>query len=111
MIPFIQGVDFQRNTLFVNGYWIDHWLLDYSHGFVRRGLWGTFMNLIGGWQHSLLFVNLLALLIALLIISVLLRQLTRAFPVTDAVSLAFMAAFILSPLTSLFSNALAILYN
>ena len=106
VIPFIQGVEFHRNTLFVNGYWIDHWLLDYSHGFVRRGFWGTFLNLMGGWQHNILFVNLLALLVALLIISVLLRQLMRAFPVTDAVSLAFIAAFILSPLTSLFFECL-----
>lgn len=92
----------RRSTFLVDPYWFDHWLLNYSFGFVRRGLLGSILNFLGGLQHSILFVNLLAVVITLSIVILFIRQLVAFFAVNSLVSLIFIFVCILSPLISVF---------
>lgn len=89
-------------TLFIHRYFYDHWLLTYGSGFIRRGLLGSLMDLLGGWQHNLILINLLAFSAAASIIGLLIRQLMALFPPRNNLSIIFISAVIFSPLVSNF---------
>lgn len=99
---FVQSVHFHGASLLVIPHWFDHWLVNYSSGFIRRGLLGSFLDCLGGLQHNAIFINTVGVVVSFCIVILLIRQLVRVLPADSLISLLILSAFILSPLISVF---------
>ncbi len=83
------------------GYWAFQWPRDYSHGFVRRGLLGEMVRLVGLDNSNYLTVTLLSWAVTLLLYIFFVQLLRRLLTgVREQDGIVFLIVLLLSPVTT-----------
>lgn len=83
------------------GYWAFQWPRDYSHGFVRRGLLGEMLRVVGLDNSNYLTVTLLSWTVTLLLYIFLVQLVRRLLAKVDGQdSFVYLLVLLLSPVTT-----------
>lgn len=99
---------FKNPTICVDGYWLDHWLVNYSQGLTRRGLLGEIIKQLLGSELNIVVINLLCFVTILIIFLVIFSNLYQRINSNHGkVGIFFVVAVLAAtPLTSVFFETL-----